>query len=148
VKAPAGPVYQAGTLSGNPLAMAAGFWSLGQLSPRLYRHLAKLGTMLAEGLAWAAREAGVMLQVNAFGSILTPFFTSQPVRDYRSALTSDTTRCAAFFRGMLARGIYSPPSRFEAWFLSRPGRRAHTAGAPAGVAGWAVRRPLWPPALR
>jgi glutamate-1-semialdehyde 2,1-aminomutase len=115
---PAGPVYQAGTLSGNPLAMAAGLWSLGQLSARLYRHLARLGSMLADGLATAARDAGVALQVNAFGSMLTPFFTSQAVRDYRSALTADTSQYAAFFRGMLARGIYPPPSQFEAWFLS------------------------------
>jgi glutamate-1-semialdehyde 2,1-aminomutase len=115
---PAGPVYQAGTLSGNPLAMAAGLWSLGELSARLYRHLARLGTMLADGLATAARDAGVALQVNAFASMLTPFFTSQAVRDYRSALTADTSQYAAFFRGMLARGIYPPPSQFEAWFLS------------------------------
>jgi glutamate-1-semialdehyde 2,1-aminomutase len=115
---PAGPVYQAGTLSGNPLAMAAGLWSLGQLSARLYRHLARLGSMLADGLATAARDAGVALQVNAFGSMLTPFFTSQAVRDYRSVLTADTSQYAAFFRGMLARGIYPPPSQFEAWFLS------------------------------
>ena len=85
--APAGPVYQAGTLSGNPLAMTAGLWCLSELSPRLYRHLAQLGARLAAGLADAARDAGVPVQVNAFGSLLTPFFTSQPVRDYRSALT-------------------------------------------------------------
>ena len=119
---PAGPVYQAGTLSGNPLAMTAGIWSLDQLTPRLYRQLAVLGTRLAAGLADAARAAGVPLQVNAVGSLLTPFFTSEPVRDYRSATTSDTARYAAFFRGMLARGIYPPPSQFEAWFLSA----AHT----------------------
>jgi glutamate-1-semialdehyde 2,1-aminomutase len=116
--APAGPVYQAGTLSGNPLAMTAGLWCLSELSPRLYRHLAKLGARLAAGLADAAREAGVPLQVNAFGSLVTPFFTSQPVRDYRSAAAADTTAYASFFRGMLARGIYPPPSQFEAWFLS------------------------------
>jgi glutamate-1-semialdehyde 2,1-aminomutase len=116
--APAGPVYQAGTLSGNPLAMTAGLWSLGELSPKLYKHLAKLGARLASGFADAARDAGVALQVNGFGSLVTPFFTSQPVRDLQSALTSDTTRYAAFFKGMLARGIYPPPSQFEAWFIS------------------------------
>ncbi len=116
--APAGPVYQAGTLSGNPLAMTAGLWSLAELSPKLYRHLAMLGAKLAAGLADAARDAGVPLQVNAFGSLVTPFFTAQPVRDLASAMTADTTRYAAFFRGMLARGIYPPPSQFEAWFLS------------------------------
>jgi glutamate-1-semialdehyde 2,1-aminomutase len=119
---PAGPVYQAGTLSGNPLAMAAGLWSLSQLAKPLYKRLAKLGGMLAMGLAGAAREAGVAVQVNAHGSLLTPFFTSAPVRDYRSALQSNCLQYAAFFRGMLARGIYPPPSQFEAWFLSA----AHT----------------------
>jgi glutamate-1-semialdehyde 2,1-aminomutase len=119
---PAGPVYQAGTLSGNPLAMTAGIWCLDHLSPKLYRHLAALGTRLAAGLADAARSAGVPLQVNAFGSLLTPFFTDQPVRDYASAIRSNTTRYAKFFRGMLERGVYPPPSQYEAWFLSA----AHT----------------------
>jgi glutamate-1-semialdehyde 2,1-aminomutase len=116
--APAGPVYQAGTLSGNPLAMTAGLWSLEQLGAGLYRHLARLGGRLAAGLANAAREAGIALQVNAFGSLLTPFFTTEPVRDYRSALSSDTARYGRFFRAMLAGGVYAPPSQFEAWFLS------------------------------
>ncbi len=120
--APAGPVYQAGTLSGNPLAMTAGLWSLKRLTPRLYKDLARRGSMLAAGLADAARDAGVRLQVNAFGSMLTPFFTSSPVRDYDSALTANTAAYATFFRGMLARGVYPPPSQFEAWFLSA----AHT----------------------
>jgi glutamate-1-semialdehyde 2,1-aminomutase len=119
---PAGPVYQAGTLSGNPLAMAAGLWSLSALSKPLYKRLARLGGMLALGLADAARETGVALQVNAHGSLLTPFFTSVPVRDYHSALQANSLQYAAFFRGMLARGIYPPPSQFEAWFLSA----AHT----------------------
>jgi glutamate-1-semialdehyde 2,1-aminomutase len=116
--APAGPVYQAGTLSGNPIAMTAGIWALERLSPKLYRQLARLGTMLAAGLADAARAASVPLQVNALGSLLTPFFIASPVRDYTSALHSNTAAYAAFFRGMLARGIYPPPSQFEAWFLS------------------------------
>jgi glutamate-1-semialdehyde 2,1-aminomutase len=116
--APAGPVYQAGTLSGNPLAMTAGLWSLAELSPKLYKKMTALGARLAGGLAAAARAAGVPLQVNAFGSVLTPFFTSGPVRDLPSALKSDTARYAAFFKGMLARGVYPPPSQFEAWFLS------------------------------
>jgi glutamate-1-semialdehyde 2,1-aminomutase len=119
---PAGPVYQAGTLSGNPLAMTAGLWSLEALSPRLYRHLGRLAAQLAAGLADAARGSRVPLQINAFGSMLTPFFTDRPVRDYQSALTSDTGQYAAFFRAMLARGVYPPPSQFEAWFLSA----AHT----------------------
>ena len=121
---PAGPVYQAGTLSGNPLAMTAGSWALEGLTPRLYRHLAKLGAELASGLADAARAANVALQVNAFGSLLTPFFTDRPVRDYQTAVSADTSKYASFFNGMLARGIYPPPSQFEAWFLSA----AHTSG--------------------
>jgi glutamate-1-semialdehyde 2,1-aminomutase len=116
--APAGPVYQAGTLSGNPLAMTAGLWSLENLSATLYKHMAKLTAHLAAGLADAAREANVPLQVNAHGSLLTPFFTDRPVRDYESALSADTARYGAFHRAMLARGIYLPPSQFEAWFLS------------------------------
>jgi glutamate-1-semialdehyde 2,1-aminomutase len=116
--APAGPVYQAGTLSGNPLAMTAGLWSLGELSPQLYRHLARLGAQLAAGLADAARAAGVPLQVNAFGSLVTPFFTSSPVRDFESAMLADAAMYGRFFREMLARGVYPPPSQFEAWFLS------------------------------
>jgi glutamate-1-semialdehyde 2,1-aminomutase len=123
--APAGPVYQAGTLSGNPLAMTAGLWSLENLSARLYKHLAKLTASLAAGLADAAREANVPLQVNAFGSLLTPFFTDRPVRDFESALTSDTGRYGAFHRAMLSQGIYLPPSQFEAWFLSGAHTQRH-----------------------
>jgi len=119
---PSGPVYQAGTLSGNPLAMTAGIWCLEHLSPKLYRNLAMLGTRLAAGLADAAREAGVALQVNAVGSLLTPFFTDQPVRDYRSATSARSDQYGKFFRAMLERGVYAPPSQFEAWFLSA----AHT----------------------
>jgi glutamate-1-semialdehyde 2,1-aminomutase len=116
--APSGPVYQAGTLSGNPLAMTAGLWSLEELSPKLYRHMARLGAALAAGLADAARTAGVPMQVNGFGSMLTPFFTETPVHDYKSALAANAQIYARFFHGMLARGVYPPPSQFEAWFLS------------------------------
>jgi glutamate-1-semialdehyde 2,1-aminomutase len=136
--APAGPVYQAGTLSGNPLAMTAGLWCLDRLSVGLYRRLERLGARLAAGLARAAREEGVALQVNAFGSVLTPFFTDRPVRDFQSALAADTGRYAVFFNGMLARGIYPPPSQFEGWFLSA----AHTArdvDATIGAAHEAMR---------
>lgn len=121
--APEGPVYQAGTLSGNPVAMTAGLWALGRLTPTLYRTLASRGAQLAAGLADAARSAGVTLQVNAVGSLVTPFFTSTRVRDYTSALTANTKAYGAFFRAMIARGVYPPPSQFEAWFLST----AHTA---------------------
>jgi glutamate-1-semialdehyde 2,1-aminomutase len=119
---PAGPVYQAGTLSGNPLAMTAGLWCLNRLTPKLYTSLSALGARLAAGLADAARDAGVALQVNGFGSLVTPFFTDRPVRDFASATSANTERYAAFFRGMLSRGVYPPPSQFEAWFLSA----AHT----------------------
>jgi glutamate-1-semialdehyde 2,1-aminomutase len=119
---PAGPVYQAGTLSGNPLAMTAGIWCLDRLSSKLYRQLSELGVRLASGLADAARDAGVPVQVNAVGSLLTPFFTDRPVRSYATATTARTDQYAKFFRGMLARGVYPPPSQFEAWFLSA----AHT----------------------
>ena len=122
---PAGPVYQAGTLSGNPLAMTAGLWSLSLLKPKLYRDLATLGSRLAVGLADAARAAGVSLHVNAVGSLVTPFFTDRHVRDYQSATSADTERYARFFRGMLARGVYPPPSQFEAWFLSAAHTRKH-----------------------
>jgi glutamate-1-semialdehyde 2,1-aminomutase len=122
---PAGPVYQAGTLSGNPLAMTAGLWSLTGLTRTLYRQLARLGGLLAAGLADAAREAGVPLQVNAVGSLLTPFFTDGAVRDYASALRANNLHYGTFFRGMLARGVYPPPSQYEAWFVSA----AHTEAA-------------------
>ena len=119
---PAGPVYQAGTLSGNPLAMTAGLWCLERLRPKLYTSLASLGARLAAGFAEAARDAGIALQVNASGSIVTPFFTDRQVRDYASATSANTDQYARFFRGMLTRGVYPPPSQFEAWFLSA----AHT----------------------
>ena len=120
--APAGPVYQAGTLSGNPLAMTAGAWALGHLSAGLYRRLGRLGARLAAGLSDAAQRAGVPLHVNCMGSMLTPFFSDRAVTDYSSATSAHTSAYATFFRGMLARGIYLPPSQFEAWFLSS----AHT----------------------
>ena len=120
--APAGPVYQAGTLSGNPLAMTAGIWAVKQLAAPLYRRLDRLGARLAAGFRLAARDAAVPLQVNVVGSVLTPFFTQRPVTGYRSATSADTSAYAAFFHGMLRRGIYPPPSQFEGWFLSA----AHT----------------------
>jgi glutamate-1-semialdehyde 2,1-aminomutase len=120
--APAGPVYQAGTLSGNPVAMTAGLWSLQRLTPKLFKELARRGSVLASGLADAARAAKVPVQVTAFGSLLTPFFTAAPVRDYDSALSANTNAYARFFHAMLSRGVYPPPSQFEAWFLSA----AHT----------------------
>jgi glutamate-1-semialdehyde 2,1-aminomutase len=133
--APAGPVYQAGTLSGNPVAMTAGLWALKRLAPKLYSDLAARGSMLAGGLAQAARQAGVAVQVNAFGSLLTPFFTSTPVRDYQSALDANTAAYGTFFRGMLKRGVYPPPSQFEAWFLSTAHTDAHIKKTIAAARG-------------
>jgi glutamate-1-semialdehyde 2,1-aminomutase len=123
--APAGPVYQAGTLSGNPIAMSAGLTTL-HLLKRLdpYARLERLGKSLAEGLAAAAREAGIPLTVNVFGSMLTPFFTAGPVTDFRSAARSDATRYADFFMKMLKRNIYLPPGQYEALFLSTSHRES------------------------
>lgn len=118
--APVGPVYQAGTLSGNPLAVCAGLEVLRMIEedPGVYSRLDRRGAQIAEGLRSAAREAGVASTVNQVGSMLTLFFSSTPVTDHASAKTSDTTRFAAFFRAMLERGVYLPPSQFEAAFLS------------------------------
>ena len=119
---PSGPVYQAGTLSGNPLAMTAGIWTLQSLSAGMYRRMARLAERLATGLSDAAREAGVPLRVNGIGSVLTPFFVEEAVTDYASATAADTDAYATFFRSLLAQGVYTPPSQFEGWFLSA----AHT----------------------
>jgi glutamate-1-semialdehyde 2,1-aminomutase len=117
--APAGPVYQAGTLSGNPAAMAAGIATLRALDePGIYDRLEATGAALEAGLLDAARSAGVPLAVNRVGSLLTPFFTAGPVNGYAEATGSDTERFAAFHRAMLDAGIYLPPSQFEAWFVS------------------------------
>ncbi|MEA2407262.1 MAG: glutamate-semialdehyde -aminomutase [Thermoleophilaceae bacterium] len=116
--APAGAVYQAGTLSGNPLATAAGLATLRLLDGDGYRRLETLATTLAEGLAAAARAAGVEASAVAKPGLLTLFFAPEPPRDYEGAKACDTDAYAAFCRGMLDRGIYLPPSQFEAWFPS------------------------------
>ena len=117
--APEGPVYQAGTLSGNPLAMAAGRATLDLLEEKgVYERLEALGARLEQGLVRAAKQAGVTLTVNRAGSLLTPFFCAGPVTDYESAKRSDTARFARFFHAMLDRGFYLPPAQFEALFLS------------------------------
>jgi len=122
--APLGPVYQAGTLSGNPVAMRAGLETLRLLDDAAYRRLDELGAALADGLAGAARRSSVPLVVNRVGSMLTPFFTAGPVTDAASAQRADVDGYARFFHGLLARGVMVPPSQFEAWFVSL----AHTAG--------------------
>jgi glutamate-1-semialdehyde 2,1-aminomutase len=122
--APEGPVYQAGTLSGNPLAVAAGIAMLKVLGrdPGLYTRLDRLTEQLAGRLLEEAGRAGVPVTLNRRGSMFTVFFTSRPVTDYASAKTSDTAAFSAFFRAMLEAGVYLPPSQFEAAFVST----AHT----------------------
>jgi glutamate-1-semialdehyde 2,1-aminomutase len=116
---PLGPVYQAGTLSGNPLAMAAGIATLRLLTePGVYDHLERLSARLASGLAASAEEVGVEYTANRVGSMLTGFFSGQPVTDYASAKRADTQRYARFFHAMLDRGVYLAPSQFEAGFVS------------------------------
>ncbi|MEW5933283.1 MAG: glutamate-1-semialdehyde 2,1-aminomutase [Bacillota bacterium] len=117
--APAGPVYQAGTLSGNPLAMTAGLATLRVLSrPATYERLERSGAALEAGLLEAAREAGVPVSCQRVGSLLTLFFREGPVRCWDDAARSDTGRYGRFFHALLERGIYFPPSQFEACFLS------------------------------
>jgi glutamate-1-semialdehyde 2,1-aminomutase len=116
---PLGGVYQAGTLSGNPLAVAAGLATLRALAnPEVYRRLEALGARLASGLQDAAARVGVPLRVNRVGSMLTGFFTGDPVVDLASAKRSDTARYARFFHGMLDRGVFLAASQFEAAFVS------------------------------
>ncbi len=125
--APSGPVYQAGTLSGNPLAMAAGLATIRRLRDRgVYEQLERLGAQLQSGLASAIATADIAAQVSRVGSLLTLFFTDAPIRNYDDARGSDRTAFAAFHRAMLDRGIYLPPSQFEAWFVS-------TAHTPADI---------------
>jgi len=124
--APLGPVYQAGTLSGNPLAMAAGIATLAYLIEHagiIYPQLDRTTAAIADGVAELAREAGVPLITNRIGSMFTWFFTGQSVTDFASASTSDTEAFARFHRSMLESGVWLPPSQFEAAFVST----AHTA---------------------
>ncbi len=121
--APSGPVYQAGTLSGNPLAMTAGLTTLRSLQkPGVYEELTAKTQRLAQGLEGLAKEAGLPVWVNTAGAMFSVFFTETPVKDYVSACTSDVERFASYFRGMLERGVYLAPSQYEAVFLST----AHT----------------------
>ncbi len=117
--APLGPVYQAGTLSGNPLAMAAGIATLRVLGrPGVYEELEHKARRLEEAFREGAQEAGVPIWQNRVGSMLSTFFTEKEVQDYASAKTSDTARYARFFKEMLSRGVYLAPSQFEAAFVS------------------------------
>jgi glutamate-1-semialdehyde 2,1-aminomutase len=118
--APSGPMYQAGTLSGNPLAMAAGLETLSILNedPQVYRRLETLGIEIERGFVLQAEAQGIPLIVNRVGSMFTAFFVPEPVTDYASAVKADTRRFGAYFRAMLDEGVYLPPSQFEAAFLS------------------------------
>jgi glutamate-1-semialdehyde 2,1-aminomutase len=122
--APLGPVYQAGTLSGNPLAMAAGYATLKYLRDHkdIYSKLDQLSGKLVAGIAAAAEDAGVSMCHNRVGSMFTWFFAPGPITDWTSAAKCDTEAFGRFFRAMLDNGIYLPPSQFEAAFLGA----AHT----------------------
>jgi glutamate-1-semialdehyde 2,1-aminomutase len=123
--APLGGVYQAGTLSGNPLAVAAGLATFAALDdPTVYPRLEALGRQLQEGIEGAARRGGIPVTVNRVGSMLTAFFTGDVVTDFASAKRSDTERYAKFFHAMLERGVFLAPSQFEAAFVSL----AHQSG--------------------
>ena len=117
--APLGGVYQAGTLSGNPLAVAAGLAMLKALrAPGVYERLEELGARVEAGLRTAAEKTGVALTVNRVGSMLTAFFCAGPVTDWTSAARADRARYGRFFHAMLERGVYLAPSQFEAAFVS------------------------------
>ena len=121
--APAGPIYQAGTLSGNPLAMTAGLVTLKRLrDPSVYEKLERASQRLCDGMAEAAREAGVRVVTNRVGSMWTTFFTREPVTDWSSASNSSRELYGKFFHAMLGEGVYLAPSQFEAGFIST----AHT----------------------
>jgi len=133
--APEGPVYQAGTLSGNPLAMAAGAALLDRLAePGTYDALEATGARLEEGLRRAARDAGAQVTINRVGSMITVFFCPGPVTDYASAKASDTRRFGRFFHEMLERGVYLPPAQFEAAFVSRAHGEAEVDATVAAAA--------------
>jgi glutamate-1-semialdehyde 2,1-aminomutase len=122
---PLGGVYQAGTLSGNPLAVASGLATVRALSaPGVYERLEALGARLEAGIQKAACDTGVAVVVNRVGSMLTGFFTAGPVTDYASARAADTARYGRFFHAMLARRVFLAPSQFEAAFISLAHREA------------------------
>jgi glutamate-1-semialdehyde 2,1-aminomutase len=115
---PEGPVYQAGTLSGNPVATTAGLATLRLATPELYDHLTRTGETIKAAAAEALEAAGVAHTIQSTGTMFSVFFTEGPVRDFDDALRTDTAAYGAFFHAMLERGVYLPPSAYEAWFLS------------------------------
>jgi glutamate-1-semialdehyde 2,1-aminomutase len=145
--APSGPIYQAGTLSGNPVAVAAGLATLKELQdPDAYASLEEHGDWLARELAKAAQRQGVTVTINRVGSMLTLFFAGYPVRNLEEAKKSDLGQFRKYFQGMLEAGVYLPPSQFEAFFISRahtPEDLEYTVAAAERVwAGW--RQPARP----
>jgi glutamate-1-semialdehyde 2,1-aminomutase len=116
--APEGPVYQAGTLSGNPIATTAGLATLRLATEAVYDHLTSAGDAIKAGVAEALAAAGVPHVVQSAGTMFSVFFTDQPARNYAEAQRTDTAAYAAFFHAMLDAGVYLPPSAFEAWFVS------------------------------
>ena len=118
--APDGPVYQAGTLSGNPLAMAAGLAMLTELNnnPEIYKSLEEKTAYLHKGIAKVLTEAGVTHQINRLGSMISVHFCKEPVRDFESATQGNNQKFKTYFHGMLERGVYLPPSAFESYFLN------------------------------
>jgi len=143
---PVGPVYQAGTLAGNPLAMAAGIATLDALAePGVYEALDEKSARLQEGLEEAAAQAAARARVQRVGSMLTLFFADAPVTDYASAVRCDTEAFGRFFGGALARGLFLPPSQFEAWFVSLAHSRDDIERTIA-AAGEALKDVAGPPA--
>lgn len=116
--APTGSIYQAGTLSGNPLAMVAGYTTLKLLTPDVYTELERKGAMLEEGFSRNAEEAGIPVSINRVGSMMCPFFIDGPVRSYDDASRADTGRFSTYFAGMLNHGVCVAPSQFEGMFIS------------------------------
>ena len=116
--APSGPIYQAGTLSGNPLAMTAGYETLSQLTPDSYKEFIRKADRLEEGLKQAAKNFDIPFTVNRAGSMIGFFFTDEDVKDYESAKTSNLDYFASFYNAMLEQGVFLPPSQFEGMFLS------------------------------
>ena len=113
-----GPVYQAGTLSGNPIAATAGLTTLRLATDDVYTHVTAAGDAIRDAADKALSDAGVAHAVQSAGTMFSVFFTDGPVRDFDDAQRQDTTAYAAFFHAMLDRGVYLPPSAYEAWFLS------------------------------
>ena len=125
--APAGPIYQAGTLSGNPLAMTAGYETLSRLTPESYAYFKKLGDQLEAGFRHAALKYNIPHTVNRAGSMIGFFFTNEAVVDFETVKTSDLALFAEYFKLMAEEGIFIPPSQFEGMFLSTAHTEEHIA---------------------